>query len=73
MHQCPDCGEEIEIPYHVCLDPGVAARYIRNLRYMNSEKSARIDNLEMCLRELITITDRKHDAWDRAKQMLHNR
>lgn len=51
-HVCADCGQGITEPFHACLEPIVAARYIHELREMNARKNERIESLETDNREM---------------------
>jgi uncharacterized protein (UPF0212 family) len=67
-YSCPDCGEEIST-VHVCLDPLVAATYIRDLRDMNAKNNERIKRLESALSPWVTggIINGTIMAWIAAK------
>lgn len=45
---------------------------IEYLHIETAKQQYRIMELEQVLREIITISDRKHDAWNKAKQLLND-
>lgn len=51
------------------LDPA----YVNGLQARFADQSARVAELEAVLAEVVRISDRKHDAWDRAHALLDGR
>ena len=45
---------------------------IECLHIETAKQQYRIMELEQVLREIITISDREHDAWNKAKQLLND-
>jgi hypothetical protein len=45
---------------------------IETLHIFTAKQQYRITELEQVLREIITISDRKHNAWDKAKELLND-
>jgi len=50
-------------PYHTNLNRSTIAYFIR-------QQQAEIEVLKEALKEVVRISDRKHNAWDKAKELL---
>lgn len=64
FHTCPDCGYQWRHGQH---GGHSCAQYLKP-RIEAAEKLR--DELLAALEEVVTISDRKHDAWDRAHAVI---